>query len=90
MAKETINIKVAGKSNVKGVAGSITKSLEDNKEVELTAIGASAVNQSIKAIAMARGFMSVKGHDLYVAPGFGNTHIGGEEVTSIKLVLKLM
>lgn len=90
MAKEVINIKVAGKSNVKGVAGSITKSLEDNKEVVLTSIGASATNQAIKAIAMARGFMSVKGYDLYVAPGFGNTEIDGEEITAIKLVLKLL
>lgn len=90
MAREAINIKVAGKSNVKGVAGSITKSLEDNKDVELTAIGASAVNQAIKATAMARGFMSVKGHDLYLAPGFSNTIIDGEEVTAIKLILKLI
>jgi stage V sporulation protein S len=62
-------LKVAGKSSVKSVAGSIVKSFEEGKEVEVNAIGASAVNQAVKAIAMARGFMSTKGYDLYVAPG---------------------
>lgn len=83
-------LKVAGKSSVKSVAGSIVKSFEDGKEVELYAIGASAVNQSVKAIAMARGFMSTKGYDLYVAPGFTTTEIDGEEKTAIRFVLKLL
>lgn len=87
--KEVNILRVAGKSSVKAVAGSITKSFEEGKGVEVHAIGASAVNQSVKAIAMARGFLSTKGYDLYVAPGFATTTIDGEEKTSIKFVLKL-
>lgn len=83
-------LKVAGKSPVKSVAGSIVKSFEDGKEVEVSAIGASAVNQAVKAMAMARGMMSTKGYDLYVAPGFDSVVIDGEEKTSIRFVLKLI
>lgn len=83
-------LKVAGKSSVKAVAGSIVKSFEDGNEVEIYTIGASATNQAVKAIAMARGFMSTKGYDLYVAPGFSTTVIDGEEKTSIRFVLKLL
>jgi stage V sporulation protein S len=91
MEKNNVNtLRVAGNSSVKAVAGSITKSFEDKKEVEILAIGASAVNQAIKACAMARGFMSTKGYDLYLAPGFSTTQIDGEEKTTIRLVLKLL
>ena len=83
-------LRVAGKSSVKAVAGSIVKSFEEGNEVEVSAIGASAVNQSVKAIAMARGFMSTKGYDLYTAPGFASVIIDEEEKTSIRFVLKLM
>ncbi len=83
-------LRVAGKSSVKAVAGSIVKSFEEGNEVEVHAIGASATNQSVKAMAMARGFMSTKGYDLYVAPGFSTTTIDGEEKTSIRFVLKLI
>lgn len=83
-------IKVASSSSVKSVAGSITKSFDEGKGVEITVIGAGAVNQAVKAIAMARGFLSVKGRDLYVAPGFNTIQIDGEEKTAIKFVLKLL
>lgn len=83
-------IRVAGNSSVKAVAGSITKSFDDKKEVEVYAIGASAVNQATKACAMARGFLATKGYDLVVAPGFSTTEIDGEEKTTIRLVLKLI
>lgn len=49
-----------------------------------------AVNQGVKAIAMARGFLSTKGYDLYVAPGFSSTIIDGEEKTAIKFVLRIL
>lgn len=91
MMKENVNtIKVASSSSVKAVAGSITKSIEENKSVEVTAIGAGAVNQAVKAIAMARGFISVKGLDLYTAPAFSTTTIDGVEKTAMKFVLKTL
>lgn len=82
-------IRVSGKSPVKAVAGSITKSFEHNNEVEIHAVGASSINQGIKAIAMARGFLATKGYDLVCRPGFSTIMIGEEEKTAIRLVLKL-
>jgi stage V sporulation protein S len=85
-----MKIRVAGKSNVSAVAGSITKSFESGKSVEIMTIGASAVNQAVKSIAMARGFLSTKGYDLYVAPGFSTVTIDGEDKTAIRFVLRLL
>jgi stage V sporulation protein SpoVS len=83
-------LKVAGKSSVPSVAGSIVKSLESGKEVELHAIGASAVNQTAKAIATARGILASKAKDLYCAIGFSETEIEGEQRTLIvfKVIVK--
>lgn len=79
-----INIlKVAGKSSVPSVAGSIIKSIESGKDVELHAIGASSVNQTAKAIATARGILASKAKDLYCAVGFSETKIDGEQRTLI-------
>ena len=88
MSKPSI-IRVSGKSPVKSVAGRITKTFEHNNEVEIEAVGASAINQGIKAIAMARGFLAIKGYDLVCRPGFYTITIGQEEKTAIRLVLKL-
>jgi len=86
--KNVKTIKVASGSNVKSVAGSIAKSILGNESVEVKAIGAGAVNQATKALAMARGFISVQGMDLYVAPAFTNVAIGSESKTAIKFVVK--
>jgi len=76
-------LKVAGKSSVLSVAGSIIKSIESGKDVELHAIGASSVNQAAKAIATARGILASKARDLYCAVGFSETEIDGEQRTLI-------
>ena len=83
-------IKVSAKSNVNSVAESITKSLEENKTVEVTAIGAGALNQAVKAAAISRSHVASKGYDLIVRPGFGDTVIDGEERTTIRLVVSIM
>jgi stage V sporulation protein S len=85
-----VPIKVASKSNVKSVAGSITKTLEDGNIAEVTTIGAGSLNQATKAIAMARGFIANKGKDAVVRPGFGDTTIDGEERTVIKQYASLV
>lgn len=82
--KEVNILKVAGKSSVSSVAGSIVKSIEDNKNVELHAIGASSVNQTVKAIATARGILSAKGYEALVRIGFSETEINGSEKTMMK------
>ena len=88
--REVNVLKVAGKSSVSSVAGSIVKSIEDNKDVELHSIGASSVNQTVKAIATARGILATKGFDALVRVGFSSTRINEEDKTMMifKIVLK--
>lgn len=82
-------LKVAGNSAVSSVAGSIVKSIEDGKGVELHAIGASSVNQTCKAIATARGILSTKGKEALVRIGFSQTVINGEERTMMIFIIVL-
>lgn len=81
MKKETMILKVAGSSQTPSLAGSIVKSIEDGKKVELHAIGASANNQTVKAIASARGILATKGYDVSFKVGFGETKIEGLDKT---------
>lgn len=88
--KDNINVlKVAGNSTVSSVAGSIVKSIEDGKKVELHSIGASSINQTCKAIATARGILATKGYDALTKIGFSQTEINGQERTMMifKIVL---
>ena len=70
MNKTYKKIKVSSKSPVPQLSGSIVISIENGENVELRAVGASAVNQMYKAIASARGVLASKGKDLYIKPGF--------------------
>ncbi len=81
-------LKVSKNSVPKKVAGAIASVLEKSKEVELHAIGAAAVNQAAKAIAIARGFVAPKGIDLVNIIAFMKVEINGEEKTGIKFIIK--
>lgn len=74
-------IKVSAKSPVPQLAGSIVISVENGDNVELRAVGASAVNQMYKAIASARGTLASKGKDLFIKPGFDEIQEDGFEKT---------
>jgi stage V sporulation protein S len=52
------------------VASSIAKALYDSPQIRVRAVGASAVNQAVKAIAIARGYVAPRGLDLFCRPGF--------------------
>lgn len=80
-------LKVSTKSNPSSVAGAIANSLKDKTTIEIQAIGAGALNQAIKAIAIARGFLAPVGKDLYCIPSFSETYINGLERTAIKLLI---
>ena len=80
-------LRVAGSSNVSSLAGSIVKSIEDNKQVELHSIGASSVNQACKAIASASGILATKGYQLLTRLGFDDVEINGETRTMMKFRL---
>ncbi|SUY47020.1 stage V sporulation protein S [Clostridium putrefaciens] len=81
-------LKVSTKSNPNSVAGALAAVLKEKDTVEIQAIGAGAVNQSIKAIAIARGFVAPSGKDLICVPAFTDIEIDGEERTAIKLIIQ--
>ncbi|ENQ3080970.1 stage V sporulation protein S [Bacillus cereus] len=80
-------LKVSSKSNPNSVAGAVAGVLRERGNVEIQAIGAAAVNQAIKAIAIARGFVAPSGIDLVLIPAFHEVSIDNEERTAIKLIV---
>ena len=81
-------LKVSSKSNPNSVAGALTNVFREHGTVEIQAIGAGALNQAIKAIAIARGFVAPSGKNLVCIPAFADINIDGEERTAIKLIIE--
>ena len=81
-------LKVSSKSDANKVAGALANVLRDKKSVEIQAIGAGALNQAIKAVAIARGFVAPSGKNLICIPAFSDITIDGEERTAIKLIIE--
>lgn len=81
-------LKVAAHSKTKALAGALAAVIRTEGIVELQAIGAGAVNQAIKAIAIARGYVAPNGLDLVVTPSFVEIMINDEERTAIKFTVE--
>ena len=81
-------LKVSTKSNPNAVAGAIANIIKVQKKVEIQAIGAGSINQVVKAIAIARGFVAPSGKNLICIPAFVDITIDGEERTAIKLIVE--
>ena len=81
-------LKVSTKSNPNSVAGALAGVLREEGKAELQAIGAGALNQAIKAVAIARDFVAPHGMDLVCIPAFIDITIDGEERTAIKLLVE--
>ena len=81
-------LKVSAKSNPNSVAGALANAAREHDTVEIQAIGAGALNQAIKAIAIARGFVAPSGKNLVCIPAFTDIVIDGEERTAIKLIVE--
>ena len=81
-------LKVSAKSNPNSVAGALAGVVREQGSAELQAIGAGALNQAVKAVAIARGFVAVQGLDLICIPAFTDLMIEGEEKTAIKLIVE--
>lgn len=79
-------LKVSSKSDPNKVAGALAGRIRERQTAELQAIGAGAVNQAVKAIAIARGYVSPMGIDLVFVPAFTNVEVDGEEKTAIKFI----
>jgi len=81
-------LKVSAKSNPNSVAGALAGVLRERGGAEIQAIGAGALNQAVKAVAIARGFVAPSGVDLICIPAFTDILIDGEERTAIKLIVE--
>lgn len=81
-------LKVSSKSNPNSVAGALANVYREKGSVEIQAVGAGALNQAIKAIAIARGFLAPTGVNLVCIPAFSDISIEGEERTAIKLLIE--
>ena len=81
-------IKVAAKSRSTAVAGAIAGVVRDSGRAEIQAIGAGAVNQALKAAAIARGYLALDGIDVVCVPSFVEIEIEGQERTAIKLCIE--
>lgn len=79
-------IKINANSDVKRVAGSIAQMTREGLNVEIQVIGAGCVNKAVKAVAIARGYLSTSGYNLAVIPAFTDIEIDGEKRTAIKLI----
>lgn len=81
-------IKVSAHSRSTAVAGAIAGVMRDSHYAEVQAIGASAVNQAIKAIAIARGYLALDGISIVCVPEFVEIEIDGNERTAVKLIVE--
>ena len=81
-------LKVSGASNPKAVAGALAAVLRERGTAEVQAVGAGAVNQAVKAIAISRGFVAPNGIDLIAIPAFTEIVIDGQERTAIKFIVE--
>ena len=77
-------LKVSSKSSPASVAGAIAGMVKDGIDAELQAVGAGAVNQAVKAIAISRGFLSPVGIEIACVPNFADIVIDGEYRTAIR------
>ncbi|MGE5529240.1 MAG: stage V sporulation protein S [Patescibacteria group bacterium] len=81
-------LKVSAKSNPNSVAGALAAVVREHRQAEVQAIGAGALNQAVKAVAIARGFVAAGGMDLICIPAFTDVFIEGEKRTAIKLIVE--
>ncbi len=81
-------LKVSSSSQPKSVAGAIAAIVRADRGVELQTIGAGAVNQAVKSVAVARGYVAPNGIELICIPAFSQLDVDGEVKTSIKFCVE--
>ena len=77
-------LKVSSKSSPSSVAGAIAGMIKDGLYVDIQSVGAGAVNQAVKAIAISRGFLAPIGIEIVCSPSFAEIDIKGEVRTAIR------
>lgn len=81
-------IKVSAESRTSAVAGAIAGVIRERGRAEVQAIGAGAVNQAVKAAAIARGYLHEEGVEVVCLPEFTSVEIEGKERTAVRLVIE--
>jgi len=83
-------LKVSANSNPGSTAGAIANGVREHGATEIQVIGPRAVNQAVKAIAIARGYLAASGVDLYCVPSFTSICVAAdeEEKTAIHLAIR--
>ncbi|HCP31782.1 TPA: stage V sporulation protein S [Candidatus Acetothermia bacterium] len=81
-------LKVSSGSNPGATAGAIANGIRERGETQMQVIGPRAVNQAVKAIAIARGYLAASGVDLYFTPSFSSVLIEGQEKTAIHFTVR--
>jgi stage V sporulation protein S len=81
-------IKVSAKSRSTAVAGAIAGVIREHRYAEVQAIGAGAVNQAVKALAIARGYLARDGIDIVFTPFFTEVDIDGQERTAVRFTVE--
>jgi stage V sporulation protein S len=82
-------IKVSANSRTSAVAGAIAGVVRENRRAEVQAIGAGAVNQAVKALVLATGYLKADGITIVCIPEFADITIGDKVRTAIKLVIEV-
>lgn len=80
-------IRVSANSRSSAVAGAIAGIIREHRHAEVQAIGAGAVNQAMKALVLATGYLKEDGIAVSCVPEFTNIKINDQERTAIKLIV---
>ena len=78
-------MKVASSSSPTSVAGAISSIIRNQDYLDVDTVGAGSLNQAIKAIAIARGYLVPSGIDLVILPSFKEIEIEGKEKTAVRI-----
>lgn len=81
-------LRVSGKSRPNAVAGAVAALIRTVGHLEIQAIGPAAVNQTVKALAIARGYLINDGLDLSAQPAFVKLEVDSEERTAVRFVVR--
>jgi stage V sporulation protein S len=81
-------LKVSSRSNPNAVAGAFAAVVRESGSAEAHVVGAGAINQAIKAVAIARGYVAEDGIDLVCIPSFVEIHIDGAQRTAVRLLVE--
>ena len=88
VSSSTDVIKVSAKSRSTAVAGAIAAVMREQRYAEVQAIGAGAVNQAVKALAIARGYLTEDQIDIVCIPYFTEVDIDGQERTAVRFIVQ--